>query len=278
MFRNRRLLIATKHNKETVIAPLLERELGVTCFVPSDFDTDVFGTFSGETKRAADAASAARAKCHAAMHRYNCDLAVSSEGSFGPHPALFFVPADEEILFFSDKLNNLEITARTLSTETNFSGEWVSTETELNRFAERAGFPSHAMLIRRSENDYHNFEKGITDRNELNRAFREMSNGKGGAFVETDMRAHCNPTRMQVIAQATEKLIALIKSGCPRCNTPGFNVTDAVAGLPCSSCCMPTRSTLYYSYTCRQCSWQEERFFPHTKTVEDPMYCDHCNP
>jgi hypothetical protein len=278
MFRNRRLLIATKHNKEAVIAPLLERELGVTCFVPPDFDTDVFGTFSGEIKRTADAAEAARAKCEAAMRRYNCDLAVSSEGSFGPHPALFFVPADEEILLFTDKQNDLEIMARSISTETNFSGEWIKTEQELNQFAERVGFPSHALLMRRSENDTHHLEKGITDRDELLRMFREMRSTNGGAFLETDMRACFNPTRMQVIAQVTEKLIAQIRSCCPRCSAPGFNVTDAAAGLPCSSCGRPTRSTLYYNYTCRKCSWHEERFFPHTKTAEDPMYCDHCNP
>lgn len=278
MFSNRRLLIATKHNKETVIAPLLERELGVTCFVPPDFDTDVFGTFTGEIKRAADAAAAARAKCEAAMQRYNCDLVVSSEGSFGPHPALFFVPADEEILLLSDKQNNLEIMSRIISTETNFSGEWITTEQELYSFAERAGFPTHGLLLRRSENDSQQLAKGITTREELTQVFGELRKTNGGAFIETDMRACFNPTRMQVIAQATEKLITQIRSCCPRCTAPGFNVTDAAAGLPCSSCGRATRSTLYYTYTCKRCSWHEERFFPHTKTTEDPMYCDHCNP
>jgi hypothetical protein len=46
IFRNRRLIIATKHKKEAVVAPLLQEKLGVRCFVDDEFDTDAFGTFS----------------------------------------------------------------------------------------------------------------------------------------------------------------------------------------------------------------------------------------
>ena len=51
MFRERNLFIATKHEKEKVIAPILEKELGVKCFVAENFDTDVLGTFTGEVER-----------------------------------------------------------------------------------------------------------------------------------------------------------------------------------------------------------------------------------
>ena len=51
LFEGRKVVIATKHKKELVIAPLLEKNLGVTCFVPDDFDSDALGTFSGEIKR-----------------------------------------------------------------------------------------------------------------------------------------------------------------------------------------------------------------------------------
>jgi hypothetical protein len=49
LFKNRRLLIATKHEKEKVIA-LLEKN-GVICFVNENFDTDLLGTFTGEIER-----------------------------------------------------------------------------------------------------------------------------------------------------------------------------------------------------------------------------------
>ena len=48
MFLGRKLFIATKHKKETVIAPIIEVALGVVCFTNLDFDTDILGTFCGE--------------------------------------------------------------------------------------------------------------------------------------------------------------------------------------------------------------------------------------
>jgi hypothetical protein len=51
MFNKRKLIIATKHKKESVIALKLEKVLGVSCFIDADFDTDTFGTFSGEIER-----------------------------------------------------------------------------------------------------------------------------------------------------------------------------------------------------------------------------------
>ncbi|WP_229359370.1 hypothetical protein [Flectobacillus major] len=51
MFQGRRLLIATKHQKQKVIAPILEKELGVVCVVLPELDTDKLGTFTGEVNR-----------------------------------------------------------------------------------------------------------------------------------------------------------------------------------------------------------------------------------
>ena len=63
MFKGRKLLIATKHEKQKVIAPILETELGVKCFIVDNFDTDELGTFSGEIERKDDAITTARKKC-----------------------------------------------------------------------------------------------------------------------------------------------------------------------------------------------------------------------
>ena len=109
IFEGRRLVIATKHKKETVIAPLLEKHLGVQCFVPEDFDTDVLGTVSGEIERKDGPLETVRKKCLQAMEQTNCDLAIASEGSFGPHPTIFMAHADDEILIFIDNKNILEI-------------------------------------------------------------------------------------------------------------------------------------------------------------------------
>ena len=120
MFQDRKLIIVTKHEKEKAIAPFLEKSLGVSCFVNENFDTDILGTFTGEIERELDPIATARQKCLMAMELTNCDLGIASEGSFGPHPTIFFVSADDEFLIFIDKKNNLEIIARELSTATNF--------------------------------------------------------------------------------------------------------------------------------------------------------------
>jgi len=51
LFSDRLAVLATMHQKERVIAPLLERELGIKVIVPPDFNTDIFGTFTREVKR-----------------------------------------------------------------------------------------------------------------------------------------------------------------------------------------------------------------------------------
>jgi hypothetical protein len=278
IFQGRRLLIATKHKKELVIAPLFEKQLGVICFTNDDFDTDVLGTFTGEVERQLDPIETARKKCLMAMDQSDCDLAVASEGSFGPHPSMFFVSSDDEFLMFIDKKNDLEIVVRELSMETNFSGKEIANETELMEFADSAKFPSHALILRKSSHDNDTLVKGITDKGHLIEVFQNLLDTFGSVFVETDMRALFNPSRMTVIEAATKKLLLKIIHLCPSCSKPGFGITDAKKGLLCSLCGAPTKSTLSHIYVCQHCQYSKEELYPNKKTTEDPMYCDYCNP
>jgi ribosomal protein S27AE len=278
MFSGRELVVATKHQKEKVIAPIIEHALGVKCIVPGGLDTDLLGTFSGEVERVDDPIATARKKCLMAMEQTHATLAVASEGSFGPHPSLFFVPADEEFLFFMDRENDLEIIVREISTETNFNKKEISTREELDSFAHLAGFPSHGLILKSKASDHQDLIKGIQDWDELYQAFDKIIDKASSVHVETDMRAFCNPTRMRVIEKAAIKLVEKIKSVCPNCSTPGFGITDHREGLPCSWCGSPTRSTLSYIYSCTKCSFFREENYPNGKKEEDPMYCDRCNP
>ncbi|HVW12369.1 MAG TPA: DUF6671 family protein [Mucilaginibacter sp.] len=278
LFQGRELVVATKHKKESVIAPALEAALGVTCSVDADLDTDQFGTFTGEIERGDDPIGAARNKCLAAMDRTGCDLAVASEGSFGPHPTLFCAPADDEIVLLIDKLNSLEILGRELSLSTNFNGQAVQNPEELLAFAEKARFPTHSLIIRDKKDSRHFIVKGIDRKSQLIEAFSRALEIYGSAFVETDMRALYNPTRMGVIRQAVHNLIDKAYSTCPKCSTPGFAVTEIRPGLPCGLCSLPTRSALFHVYVCAKCGFIYEDKFPIRLTVENPMYCDYCNP
>ena len=278
MFKGRQLVIATKHHKEKVIAPLFEQAFGLNCFIPENFDTDLLGTFTGEIGRKDDPITTLRNKCLQAMELSNCDLGIASEGSFGSHPNIPYGHADDELLIFIDKKNNLEIIERELSLSTNFNGTEVKTEKELIDFANHIKFPEHALIIQKSADDTSEIIKGITSLDLLIESFQTIYKKYGQAYLITDMRALYNPTRMEVIKIATEKLVKKINSSCPNCTTAGFGITDVREGLPCELCGFPTHSTLSYIYTCLKCNFNKEEKYPHGKFKEEPMYCDVCNP
>jgi hypothetical protein len=278
MFEGRSLVVASMHGKDSVIAPIVQKELGVNCFVHSGFNSDLFGTFSGEVERVDDVMTVLRNKCLQAMELSNCDLSISSEGSFGQHPFIPFVTGDDELIMFLDKKNNIEIVAREVSVTTNFNGALVYSKGELVQFAERALFPSHALIIRENELSFKNIKKGIISWAELYKLFNELHFQNGFAYIETDMRAMHNPTRMAVIKEAALKLVRKIKSFCPQCSLPGFDVTSHRKGLKCSNCGMPTKSIFSHIYECKRCSYSVENKFPYGKYYEEPMFCDFCNP
>jgi hypothetical protein len=278
LFKGRNLVIATMHGKEKVIAPLLEHALGVKIIVPENFDTDQYGTFSGEIEREVDPVEAARTKAKVACKNYKCDLGIASEGSFGSHPSLFFVPADNEIIVFVDIKNGIEVKAREVSTKTNFDGDLCRNWEEAKEFAQAVQFPSHALILRKEKEDVTHLLKGINTWVELEDRCLGYLKTFGQVFLETDMRAMNNPTRMGVIEIATKKLIDKIHHQCPQCGLPGFDVTEVVTGLPCSLCGLPTNSTLYYIYKCDRCRFEEKKMYPYGIEQEEPTYCNYCNP
>lgn len=278
MFQNRGLVIATMHAKEQVIAPLLESELGVLCSIISDLNTDALGTFTGETERVSNPISTARAKCLLALQKSDADIAVASEGSFGAHPDIFFAKANEEIVLLLDMKYGLEIVGKILTIETNFDGKEVNSLKELLDFAHSIHFPSHGLIMRSEQNSKVGIIKGIREWDKLEYYFEQFIHQFGKAWIETDMRAMHNPTRMEVIRRATFNLIENIKSCCPNCSMPGFVVCKVNLGLPCSLCGRPTSAALSLNYSCSHCAFSENKLRTDGKVAEDPMYCDYCNP
>jgi hypothetical protein len=277
-FEGRTLVIASMHQKEQVLQPLFEKRLNVNVAVADGLNTDLLGTFSGELARTSDPLTTARKKCELAMDLSGCDLALASEGSFGPHPAAFFLPANEEWLLLVDRKNGLEIYARHLSTATNFAGQAFSNLEELEAFASKAGFPSHGLILRKSKDEFTGMQKGITDPAQLQAAAIKLLETQLSGFVETDMRAMFNPSRMQVIGETAQLLVQKLNSFCPSCQLPGFAVTAAEPGLPCSLCGTPSSAALAHLLVCSRCRHQEKVFFPQGKKTEDPQYCQVCNP
>lgn len=278
MFAGRKLVIATKHKKEKVIGPILEQAFQINWHATAQLDTDQLGTFTGENERIDTALACARQKCLLAIAETGYDLAIASEGSFGPHPAMFFVSADEEIILLLDKKNGIEMVSHVLSTSTNYCGQQISTHDELQDFLTQAQFPSHAVIIRNAQHNFDSIVKGITDTDQLLSHFNNLLSAEGSVYMETDMRAMYNPTRMKVIEETTLLLVKKMNSLCPYCNFPGFEVTENAPGLPCSQCKLPTTSTRSAISSCKKCNYTVEKFFPKEKQFEDPTFCDYCNP
>ncbi|WP_017318769.1 DUF6671 family protein [Mastigocladopsis repens] len=282
LFTNRVAVLATMHHKERVIAPILEQELGIKVIVPQDFDTDSFGTFTREVNRIGTQIEAARCKAEKALLSTGETLALASEGTFGPHPSSPFIPCNREVVFLLDKKNGLEIIGQEISTETNFSHRVVESLEEAQNFADAVGFPEHALVVMLSSSPKSKDEiiKGIKTTEQLVEAvqFALNSSKDGKVYIETDMRALYNPTRMKNIAKATHDLVRKLNNACPNCSCPGFELVQTIKGLPCAWCNSPTQLTIAAIYKCQKCEFSKEKLFPDGLEKADPSQCMYCNP
>jgi hypothetical protein len=280
-FADRTALLATMHGKERVIAPVLA-EVGLRVQVPQGLDTDQFGTFTRDRDRPGTQLETARLKAQRAMALTGEDLAISSEGSFGPHPSLPGLACDRELVLLLDRVHDLEIVGEVVVLETNFRHQTIRSVAEAMQFAQQVGFPSHGLMVmaHAAAKLPTQITKGITTEAVLQRTVAEglAASPTGSLHLETDMRAMMNPTRMAAIAQATHDLLSKLKSLCPQCGMPGFQVVERRIGLPCQLCQLPTGLVRSHLYGCQRCDCRQERLFPEGQQAADPMYCGYCNP
>jgi hypothetical protein len=281
-FLDRLCVIATMHEKEKTIAPILIQELGMKTIVPQDFNTDFFGTFTRDIDRPANQIDTAKLKAEKALEITGETIAIASEGSFTSHPLLPYLAADREIVLLWDASHNLLVYGEELSSDTNYQQQEIGSVEEGLSFAAKIGFPSHGTIVRTSADTKKPEEiiKGITQEEILIESIESMlqktSNDK--VFIETDMRALYNPTRLKVIALATKNLVEKLKNHCPSCGFPAFQVRERKKGLPCELCGLPTSLIRSVTYNCDRCGFRQEKLFPHGEELAEAMYCQYCNP
>jgi hypothetical protein len=282
LFANRVAVIATMHQKEKAIAPLLQKHLGVSTLVPQDFDTDAFGTFTREVARVGSQLEAARAKAVKALDIVGETLAIASEGTFGPHPLVPGVPCNRELVYLLDTQNQIELYGQEFSTTTNYSHQSISSLAEARMFASKVGFPEHALVVMLTPQSStgNNIVKGINTDSMLEEAIEVAlsRSSSGSVHIETDMRALFNPTRMQNIEKATQDLLRKIDQTCPQCGFPGFDVVEQKRGLPCDLCGLPTQLIRTSISICQKCGFSQEKLFPQGVETADPSHCNYCNP
>lgn len=271
IYRGRRIVLATRHGKEKAIAPAFADALKVELAVPADLDTDRLGTFTGDVQRAGTMREAALAKARMGMEASGLSVAIASEGSFGPHPAIPFLAAGHELLVFVDEERGLQIFEEHISERTNFQAlEMTRGEADIGAFLARVGFPDHALVVRSGQQ----LVKGVRSPAHLG----QLLKAGGPVRIETDMRAHMNPTRMAEIARVAERLARRIATPCPACGQPGFGITRTEPGLACPECGAPTALASGVVETCALCPHEQRRPRPDGRLTATPAECPECNP
>lgn len=277
VYQGRRVALLTQHGKERVVVPILEGALGCRVERVAGYDTDLLGTFTREIPRPGTQLEAARKKARIGMDLAGLDLGLASEGSFGPDPHTGMLPWGVELIVWIDETLGIEVVG-VASGKANFShlltSDWGSVET----FARAAGFPEHGLVVRPQHGDDPRIRKDITAWDGLREAFHwacgEASNGH--AFLETDVRAHRNPMRMEMIGQAAQDLAHKLRTLCPLCGVPGFQLAERVFGLPCENCGTPTRQARADIHRCVRCGHQV--MLERSEQAASAGRCDSCNP
>lgn len=272
-------VLATMHGKQIALQETFAA-IGVDLTLPADFDTDQFGTFSGEVPRLGTMEEAARAKLAAAMSVSGISAGLVSEGAYGAHPMIPFAAAGLEILVWYDKERNYEIIEHLLDEKPVYDHCDIKRFEDLGPFLERINFPYTAVIVAPSSNKSASCGKGLRSLQDVEEAFK--SAGKlsedGTCFVQTDMRAHMNPRRMETIRCLGKTLATRLTQLCASCATPGWGLLRRQAGLPCKWCGEASMQIAYEIHGCIACG--EEKIVPRSdgKTHADPAHCDICNP
>ena len=269
-------LIATMHGKQAAFAAPL-RQLGFTVQTPEGFDTDQFGTFSGEVERSGDMLNAARAKARAAFlySGKSADWVIASEGAFGPSRVVPMLAEARELVLAWRPADDHEVVVTRTSFETNFSHLDVTGETtdaELATWLDRIGFPDHAIIVREGHTPVKKAHRSGFTLSWLASTF------SGPIRLETDMRAHLNPTRMGEISILGSELAERLSYPCPTCAQPGFGLTGVERGLPCEACGTPTELVLSEIWSCGACDHTQSRSRSDSRTHASAGECPICNP
>lgn len=274
------ICLTTRHGKERALARPFRAGLGLNLVV-SDCDTDQLGTFSGERDRPGDALATCRRKALLGLEQTGLTLGLASEGSFGPHPAAPFLAVGRELLLLLDRENGLEVVEHRLELRTNYSQSCFDPADDPSTWLKRIGFPSHGVIARPAAwTAGAPLFKGLITTPALQKALDHCrtADPNGQVVLETDMRAHLNPTRMASLRRLGLALVRRLRCPCPDCGTPGWGLMDSIAGLPCRWCGEPTALTHREIWGCPHCGARRSQQRADGLLHADPGHCQHCNP
>jgi len=266
-----RVCLLTRHAKAPAIAPALAA-IGQTLETIDRFDTDTLGTFSGEIERQGSMRDAALAKARLASELGGSRYGLGSEGAFGGDPFLGVSGWGRELLVWWDAEAGYAVEGFVQGPETNWRTAEVVDLDAARHFLAEVGLPGHGVIVGRPGEPW--FDKTCDDADTVLVRVREGL-AAGPVMLQTDMRAHRNPTRLAMIARAASALVSRLSTPCPACAAPGFGPAEAIAGAPCEACGMPTRVPRAERWCCPRCAHRDERPLALQATADS---CDRCNP
>jgi len=184
-------------------------------------------------------------------------------------------------MVFVDNVLKFKLHEAILSVETNYNQTCVAALDEAADFLRRVEFPSHAVIVRPNQwDDKRVIFKAIGAQGDLKTAFckSRKQSADGKVWIETDMRAHVNPSRMKVISLLAEQLARRLATPCPSCESPGWGRVGVEDGLPCEYCEQPTDMVAFEKYGCTRCDHAQK--LPRSDGLKEapPMHCGWCNP
>lgn len=273
-----RIAMPTRHGKVPLIAPILEPATGCTLVHIEQVDTDQFGSFTRDIARPGSQLDAARAKAQAGLQASGLPLALASEGAFVQDPFTGLMPWNVELIVLIDPRHGSEIVGIAQGPARCGQG-WAKDSLALLQLAVELGFPEHQLCVRPDHSEDPRVHKGLASEAALLSAFATAlaQSSQGQVFVESDLRAHCNPTRQAMIRRAAEDLRHKMLSCCPACGRPGYAVTRHRPGRLCRACGAATALTLARIWSCGHCQHSEERV-ELGDVWASPSHCHRCNP
>jgi Zn ribbon nucleic-acid-binding protein len=276
-YSNQRASLLTKHGKEAVIAKVMHESLGLEIIHIDSFDTDLFGTFTRDIARQGNQLEAARAKAIKGAEIADTKLGLASEGLFTGDPFLGTFPWNNELVILVDTTNKVEITGFSSNYAQSYSA-LISADGDIEEHLKKAAFPMHHLVLRPNSPESKEFRKGISTRDEFDELIRYFfkKSESGKVFLENDLRAFSNPTRMENIRTATLNLAEKMRSICPACRCPGFWITNTIPGLHCVACGNQTKEIKAKVFVCKKCSHVE--MVKSKDLFADQGKCDFCNP
>jgi hypothetical protein len=146
IYRGRKAVLATMHGKERAIEEPMRTLLGLEIEV-GDVDTDSLGTFTGEIARPGTKRETAIAKARLGMRRTGCPVGLASEGSYGPHPFVPFLPTGTELLVLVDDANGYIVQESLVCEKTTFDHVTATDVGMIKAFLDRVRFPGHAVIV-----------------------------------------------------------------------------------------------------------------------------------